>query len=115
MGRTRWRQRSPESNLQITFSQRALLDGVHAEAIVTTTHFGGIPGARETAVGELRCCATIVDLMTAVTFLGPLEASDRVTSIVAEVDTILHSHVRGTDIRGPCESSALNVIPGHDK
>ena len=88
---------------------------VYAEAIPSTTHFGGISGTRETAVGGLRFCTTVDDEITAVTFLVPLEASVVVILTVAEVDTTFNGHARGIDIRGPRESPALNVIPTHEQ
>ena len=108
------RQCAPENNSQKT-CRVAEPWGVHTEAIATATHFGGVPGARETTVGGRRFCATVSDVITAVTFLVPLEASVGVISTVAEIDAIFHGHVRGIDIGGPYESSTSNIIPVHEQ
>ena len=84
---------------------------VHTEAIASTTHFVGITGARETAVGGGCLCTTVDDVVTAVTFLIPFETGVVEVLTVTEADTAFDGHVRGAGIGGACESSARNIIP----
>ena len=84
---------------------------IHAETIASTTYFGGVTSARETAIGRRGHCATIDDEIATVTLLVPLETGVVVISTVAEVNTVFHGHVCSAGISGSGESSALNVIP----
>ena len=84
---------------------------VHTEAIASTTYLVSITGARETAVGGGCLCATVDDVVAAVTFLIPFETGVVEILTVTEVDTVFDGHVRGTGIGGACESSTRNVIP----
>lgn len=91
-------------------SGRCCTGGVHAKAIASTTHFGGITGTREAAVGGRGYCATVDNVVAAIALLIPLETSIDVTLAVAEADTTFDRHVRGASIGGGCESAALNII-----
>jgi hypothetical protein len=88
---------------------------VHAEAIASPTHFCRIAGARETAVGGRRFCATIEDVIATVAFLIVLEAGIDEILTVTVVDTVFHGHMRGVSVTGPREGATVDIIPTDER
>ena len=88
---------------------------VHAKTIASTTHFRRVTGAGETTVGGRCFCTTIDDVIATVTFLIILEAGVDEIFSGTEGDAVFHGHVCGIGIAGPGESTALDIIPTHER